>query len=57
MNNEWIKLSYEWANNYNADASRNITQTHYLDLLGLYETCIMVYEFHDTDKKLYGYGK
>lgn len=56
MNNKWIEISYEWAINYTA--FKNITHVHYLDLIGLYETCIMVYDFDDTEnKKQYGYGK
>ena len=59
MNKLWIKISYEWAINYNVNAEHNhdVTQVHYLDLLGLYETCLMVYDFGDTDEKMYGYGK
>lgn len=57
MNDKWIEISYEWAINYDADdANYDVTQVHYLDLLGLYETCIMVYDFGDTDEKNYGYG-
>ena len=55
MNNKWIEISYEWANNY--DGFKGIEQVHYLDLLGLYETCIMVYDFHGIEKEMYGYGK
>ena len=56
MNNKWIAISRTWAISY--DGYKDITQVHYLDLLGLYETCIMVFDFNDSeDEKLYGYGK
>lgn len=56
MNDEWIKLSYEWTMGYTD--YENVTQIDYLDILGLYETCMMIFDFDDIeDEKLYGYGK
>lgn len=57
MNKLWIKISYEWADQFRTDRSTDHIDIYdYLDLLGLYETCWLSYNFDDdTDKKIFGY--
>lgn len=56
MNEKWIKISYEWADRYRDGVSMDcISNLDYLDILGLYETCWLSYEFDEEDKPVFGY--
>ena len=56
MNDKWIKISYEWADRYrNGEPINFINSLDYLDILGLYETCWLSYEFDEEDKSVFGY--
>ena len=56
MNKEWIKISYQWAARYRDDkAIDEISNLDYLDILGLYETCWLAYDFANEDKPVFGY--
>jgi len=56
MNKKWIKISYEWADHCRSGRSITcINSSDYLDILGLYETCWLTFEFEDGDKSIFGY--
>ena len=55
MNNQWIKISHEWASRCKTHKPTYcINVSDYLDLLGLFETCWLQFDF-ENDKKQYGY--
>lgn len=56
MTKQWIKISHEWATHCKTYESIScINASDYLDLLGLFETCWLSFDFEDDDKKQYGY--